>query len=172
MELGATVCLPRAPRCDACPLRKRCAARQAGLEDELPETAPRAKPTPVRMAGALVTRKGRVLLVQLPSGAPRWAGMWQFPNAEVGPSEAPQATALRAASAVADVTLEAGEIACVVQHSVTRYRITLEIYRCDVKGGSAAPRSGVTATWVKPGELESFALPSAHRRIARHVYPP
>ena len=30
MELGATVCRPRAPRCDACPVREGCAARRAG----------------------------------------------------------------------------------------------------------------------------------------------
>jgi A/G-specific adenine glycosylase len=30
MELGATVCRPRAPRCDACPVRSGCAAHAAG----------------------------------------------------------------------------------------------------------------------------------------------
>jgi A/G-specific adenine glycosylase len=33
MELGATVCVARAPRCDACPLRDRCAWRAAGYPD-------------------------------------------------------------------------------------------------------------------------------------------
>jgi A/G-specific adenine glycosylase len=44
MELGATVCVPVAPRCEACPLRGPCAARAAGRAAELP--APRAKKAP------------------------------------------------------------------------------------------------------------------------------
>ena len=40
MELGATVCTARAPRCDACPVADGCAARDAGG----PVVAPRARP--------------------------------------------------------------------------------------------------------------------------------
>ncbi|HEY3592285.1 MAG TPA: A/G-specific adenine glycosylase, partial [Polyangiaceae bacterium] len=36
MELGATVCLPRAPRCNACPLSDLCVARALGVEKDLP----------------------------------------------------------------------------------------------------------------------------------------
>ena len=32
MELGSTVCLPKAPRCDACPVAMLCQARAAGLD--------------------------------------------------------------------------------------------------------------------------------------------
>ena len=44
MELGATVCTPRAPACPACPWRRSCAARAQGLQEQLPERKPRSAP--------------------------------------------------------------------------------------------------------------------------------
>lgn len=42
MELGALICVARAPRCDACPLRKTCAWRQAGMPSNAPARRPQA----------------------------------------------------------------------------------------------------------------------------------
>ena len=43
MELGATVCQPRSPRCNECPLAKGCRARALGLQEKLPARAPGSK---------------------------------------------------------------------------------------------------------------------------------
>ncbi|MDA1261165.1 MAG: A/G-specific adenine glycosylase, partial [Planctomycetota bacterium] len=60
MELGATVCVPREPRCDACPIASACAARARGLERELPR-APRAKEwLELRLRGFVARRGGGV----------------------------------------------------------------------------------------------------------------
>ena len=40
MELGALVCLPRNPRCSACPLRTQCSAQRSQLQALLPSAAP------------------------------------------------------------------------------------------------------------------------------------
>jgi A/G-specific adenine glycosylase len=36
MDLGATVCLPRQPQCDVCPLKATCVARRSDRTAELP----------------------------------------------------------------------------------------------------------------------------------------
>ena len=76
MELGATVCLPRAPLCDACPLKTECAARIAGTQNELP--AKKQKPDVVRLEKTLlvVERGGKILLVP----SPRVDGFWDLPE--------------------------------------------------------------------------------------------
>ncbi len=65
MELGATTCTPLSPRCEGCPVRRDCGARERGAVESLP--VPRAKKAP-REVGvvALVVhdRRGRVLLVK------------------------------------------------------------------------------------------------------------
>jgi A/G-specific adenine glycosylase len=83
MDLGATVCTPRRPACDACPLADRCLARARGLQHRLPTPKPkREKPE----------RRTRMLLIQDPDGAvllerrpPQgiWGGLWCFPQQDL-----------------------------------------------------------------------------------------
>lgn len=62
MELGATVCIPRAPRCDRCPLRDFCDAYAAGDADGLPVIDRKKPPETVEMAVCLITYKDQILL--------------------------------------------------------------------------------------------------------------
>ena len=103
MELGATVCVPRAPRCAGCPVRVHCAGR-----DE-PESypAPRAQRKPVteRRAVALIVRRGSVQLVRR-SGTSLLDGMWELP-----PSRA------------------RGEPIAVARHAILDRRLLIEVHR-------------------------------------------
>ena len=76
MELGATICLPREPRCGECPVAAHCAARYAGTQNDLP--LKRAKPTPEHLERTLlvICRNGRILLT--PSS--RVKGFWDLPE--------------------------------------------------------------------------------------------
>jgi len=167
MELGATICTPRAPRCADCPLAAACQARAEGRAETLPELPPRPEPTLVRMAAALVVRSGRVAVVKLRADAPRWAGMWQFPNVELGAPESEADGACRAAREIAGIVARVDAPAAVVKHSVTRYRITLTAFRCSALSVSPGPlRLAEALAWRRPAELERLAMPAAHRRLA------
>lgn len=79
MELGATICTPRAPQCLICPLSRFCQTR--GEEKREP-----AAPRKIReMNYALVRRKKSVLLVRRPADASLMAGMWELPS--LGPEQ-------------------------------------------------------------------------------------
>ena len=168
MELGATVCTPKAPRCCECPLQRRCQAFALGLTEALPESKKRPKTTAVHMAAAVVERRGRLLLVRVPDSASRWAGMWQFPNVELSRDEPPEAGARRAARTQTGHDVNVAERLTVVKHGVTRYRITLEAFHCTPRGrGTDARATDATLAWKTLAELSALALPAAHARIAR-----
>ena len=61
MELGARVCTPKSPRCDACPVAA-CFARDEGKQRELPVPRPKKAPKAVRLSAVVATRGGRVAL--------------------------------------------------------------------------------------------------------------
>ncbi len=96
MDLGATICVPKNPRCLICPLMKLCKARQNGTQDQRPVMKPKKEvPHYVHAAGVIVRRIGReaspmgdnppyqeVLLAQRPSNG-LLGGMWEFPNGRV-----------------------------------------------------------------------------------------
>lgn len=78
MELGATVCTPRNPDCERCPLHRDCAGRDN--PERYPEPRVRPKPVLVPRAVAFDVARGRVRLVRRGSeGA--LAGMWDLPAA-------------------------------------------------------------------------------------------
>jgi A/G-specific adenine glycosylase len=74
MELGATICTPRAPQCLLCPLHTWCQSRGAALPNPQP---PRKRQ---QLHYALARKGDSVLLVQRPSDAARMAAMWELPE--------------------------------------------------------------------------------------------
>ncbi|MCH8270606.1 MAG: A/G-specific adenine glycosylase [Planctomycetes bacterium] len=82
MELGATVCTPRGPRCGACPVRDRCVARASGSQEDIPLPKPTSPRRRLHCASVVaVDGRGRVLIEQRgPDGL--WADMWQAPTLE------------------------------------------------------------------------------------------
>lgn len=86
MDLGATVCTRRKPRCNVCSLSASCRAHKSGLTGEIPASRPRAK-RPLKHATMLVVQRtdGAVLLCRLPP-AGVWAGLWSLPVLDSGQS--------------------------------------------------------------------------------------
>ncbi len=64
MELGATLCTPRAPRCPLCPLRDRCEAFRRGTPEAFPRTRRRKPSRPIHLVAAVAYRRGKILLVE------------------------------------------------------------------------------------------------------------
>ena len=160
MELGALVCTPRQPNCAACPLARHCAARLAGLVEELPNLGQRVNATARRFTTCVIERNGAVLVRQRPAGVVN-GHLWEFPNVEV---------ALKTSAAAARKRLEA-ELGCAfeslaplatVKHTITRYRITLEAFRGQLNESNADPKAG---QWIPKGELDRLPFSSAHRRV-------
>ena len=83
MELGATVCTPKSPRCMECPVAAWCRARKLGIAGQLP--AARAKRKPVRLtlaAAVLLDPRGKTLVIRKGDGA-LFSRLWQFPVLEI-----------------------------------------------------------------------------------------
>lgn len=83
MELGALVCLPRRPLCQACPVREFCAASEPAL---LPIKKPKPRRVQLVEAHGFSLRRNRILLEQ---SAERWRGMWILPRLSSAPRDSP-----------------------------------------------------------------------------------
>lgn len=154
MELGATVCFPQNPECSACPLSKLCKARCRGKEIDFPVGTKKQKYQDLRMyALVLENDKKKAFLQKQPAGH-WWAGLWTFPFWNI------RAQLLRSAGGKKGV-LPLGTI----RHSVTRYRITLQVFRKFLREGDPLPL--LKGCWFGRRELTNMALPAPHRKISR-----
>ena len=168
MELGATVCTPRAPRCDACPVSRWCRAYQMGIAEKLPLARSKRAPVRVRIAAAvLLDRSGRTLVVQDSAGddGALFSRMWQFPAVRVSRhAEKELAGLLHALFGRAWPTKEADGLVPLppARHSVTFREVTLSpfLVRVERLPDIAGARTPLLA------QLDRLPVSSATRKIA------
>lgn len=148
MELGATVCAPRDPRCAECPLRRRCRARAAGLQERVPPPRRAARaPLLVRADVAVVARGGRLLLRRR-ADRTLMHGLWEFPTIDAGGA----GDGLRVALA---------EPVGTVRHAITYRRLRLRVRRARLL--SEPPRGRYR--WVRPADLRRLPTSSLVRKV-------
>lgn len=138
MELGATVCTPRAPACASCPLSKPCLARQQEKTGELPVKSARPAKRLVVLAAVRMRHQGKVLLVRRPTGL--LAGTWMLPATAVIDGGA-ALTAARAA--LRPLGIKAARLTAVgaIRHLFTHRDVTVQLFEgplappLDARGG-------------------------------------
>jgi A/G-specific adenine glycosylase len=157
MELGATVCLPRAPRCPECPVRRRCRALALGRVDALPPAGPRRVPERVRRAVALIERGGRLLVVRREGEL--LGGLWEPPGVEIAGGRAPR-RALGAALARLGLEVRLSPTRHVIRHTITHREIEVEVWRGRLR--APAPRA---CRFADPARRE-LALTALARKLA------
>ncbi|MBC8002759.1 MAG: A/G-specific adenine glycosylase [Opitutaceae bacterium] len=164
MELGATVCKPREPDCARCPLKRNCASLKSGLVDLLPNLDKRPAATAKSVAVIVVEADGRFLIRRRPSDGVN-ANYWEFPNLE---SSASAQSAVRLFKKSSGLRLKGLTHFRTFRHSITRYRITLNVYRAKL---ASPPISGHSLewTWASQAQLVSLPFTAAHRKIIGHL---
>ncbi len=165
MELGATVCTPRAPRCDNCPVKTWCRALALGRPTAFPALK---KPGPVRVvpvAIAWIEKRGRVLLERRPPDGPL-RGAWDLPAAVVATGETPGRALVRALSARHGLRLCSGQPLSNAKHSILASRLVIEVVEASIV--AACPKRAALL-WVALGRLGKIAISGATKKIARAV---
>ncbi len=168
MELGATVCLPRSPQCGDCPVRRGCAARRLGMQDQLPFKRA-AKQLPHYDIGiGIVWRRGRVLIQQRPPKG-LLGGLWEFPGGKRERGESFAACVKREAEEEVGLCVEVGREIAVVNHGYSHMSVTLHAFNCEHVSGRVRLRAATAYKWVRPDELGAYAFPAANRRIIKKL---
>jgi A/G-specific adenine glycosylase len=160
MDLGAGICTPRRPACNACPWKKDCAAQALNIQESLPVKAPKV-PRPLKRGAAFVARdaKGAVLLVKRPEKGLLGA-MLQPPLGPWTDNFPSQAEALKQAPFAADWKKRAG----IVRHGFTHFELEIAVY-----GVTLSKRPKAMGIWVESAMLAKAALPTVMRKIIEHA---
>ena len=157
MELGATICTAKNPRCGECPWSAHCEASSLGQTDRFPVPGPKREYLGVELESLVIVSAGRLLLKQRPSGG-RMAGLFECPTREVTSSGEsarlfPAEFALPSPEARLLDTRELAEI----RHSITNHRIRALILIGEVEF-PAAEQLDPTWRWVRPEDSSILAL--------------
>jgi A/G-specific adenine glycosylase len=161
MDLGATICIPKNPRCLICPVMKLCKARQNGTQNQRPVKTPKKEvPHYVHAAGVIVQR-GRVLLAQRPSEG-LLGGMWEFPNGRVDGDPAAELPKALKAGYELRVKSRRQESISVVEHGYSHFSVTVHVFPCEL---ISSPKE-TNLKWVSLNKLDAYPMGKIDRQIA------
>ena len=141
MELGATVCLPREPRCLTCPLRQHCATR-----GERPRAKLNSPQNRREIWCALELRNGRVRLVKRAASESLMAGMWELPQWTGFPPLAPASTHWRT-----------------FRHSITVTDYIVHVLRNSGEPGGTRP----PGKWIAVEKIPHLPITGLTRKILK-----
>ncbi len=172
MDLGATICVPKNPRCLICPVMKLCKARQNGTQNLRPVKSPKnIVPHHIHTAG-VIAENGKVLLAKRPSEG-LLGGMWEFPNGRVIPKGNAAGDLLEGLAESLktgyNLRLRVNRRASAgtqylgrVEHAYSHFSVSVHVFRCEL----ASDVIGENLKWIPIHKLGDYPMGKIDRQIA------
>ncbi len=165
MDLGATICTPRKPSCNECPVKGFCLAYSRNVQETLPIRKRRAPLPQKEMTAALIRDgRGRYLVVRRPEEG-LLGGLWKFPGGERRGTETIKRAVARTVLEEVGVHVEAESKVGVIEHVFTHFRMSLQVFRCRKEKGTPRPLQCADWKWAGQSTLRALPLSNADRKI-------
>ncbi len=162
MDLGATVCIPKNPRCGLCPVSRDCKARKLGIAAQLPlQPAKKAKPQKFGHVYWITNDKGQVLLERR-AGKGLLGGMACLPTStwvESKDDAHPDLPAALARLKIKDLSKKPVSI----YHSFTHFDLELVLKTARLNSGDI----GHGYYWVSVQDVEKTGFPTLFKKAVK-----
>jgi len=162
MDLGATICIPKRPRCLICPLMKECKALEKGTQEIRPVKKPKKDVPHYIHAAGVIIEKGKVLLFQRPPNG-LLGGMWEFPNGRV--DNDPAKGVVKTLKVGYNLKVQRKEALGIFQHAYTHFKVTVHVFECNLLLTS----NDKNLRWILLKELEKYPMGKVDRQIANAI---
>ncbi len=165
MELGALVCRPRNPLCLLCPVPRFCRAYERGEQELIPALQKRNYQRIETVVG--IIRKGNKYLIQKRPSTGLLADLWEFPGGKREDGEGLEAALRRELKEEIGTEPAGARLLLKVEHSYTRYQVTLYAYECRLRRKPDLDRK--THRWVTTQGMKQYPFPSGSAKIVRFL---
>jgi len=163
MDLGATICIPKVPRCVSCPLQSCCCANDKGLQQQLPVKKKKTPPLPVRLVAGVMQEGGFFLLRCRPTKG-LLAGMWEFPAVEIQAGDDEMAVFQKTFFHETGQEIEWGRLLLQCTHTFSHRKWDISFYHCT--GSPGLITAGSHIRWVHKRDWEKLSFAGPHRKMA------
>ncbi|MEE9368814.1 MAG: A/G-specific adenine glycosylase [Pontiella sp.] len=165
MELGATICIPRNPQCEDCPMSTVCLGHQSGRPTDYPVVAPKKKVPHIIVGAAVVTnKKGNVLVAQRLE-KDMLGGLWEFPGGKQESGETIQQCIVRELKEELGINVEVGEFITTVKHAYSHFTMEMHTYYAKIKSGRPRPIQCQEFQWLEILNLRKLPYSKADLNV-------
>ncbi len=151
MEVGATICLPRSPRCAGCPFSLYCLTATLGLPDALPARKKASRPLRIRTVLLPPGRKSVWLLKN--EGGRLMEGLWDFLSRPGPPDSLPEGPGW------------SGRRLGTVEHVYSHFREEVHVFEVDPGGSGGLSEEMSRASTVSLPDSARYPLTGVARKI-------
>lgn len=165
MELGATVCLPAAPRCDICPLGDICRAGKAGTALKYPFKSKKAAVPTVEVGAGVVWKSGDTFLVARRNEKGMLGGLWEFPGGKRENGESMRECIQRELEEELGIRVETAGKLMTVKHSYSHFHLRMAVYHCRWLGDPPRAIDCADFRWVTLEDCEKLPFSRADLKV-------
>ncbi|HET7628750.1 MAG TPA: A/G-specific adenine glycosylase [Bacillales bacterium] len=165
MELGATVCTPKSPKCLLCPVRQHCQAFQENRQAELPVKSKSKAPKVETIAVAAVQNENGEWLIRRRPETGLLGGMWEFPAFKVDTALNKKAQLAQKMCEMYELKVELHDRLRNIQHVFSHLKWEMSVYRGTVEG--TVQQEG--HLFCGSSMLEKYPFPVSHQKIIRMI---
>jgi A/G-specific adenine glycosylase len=168
MDLGASICTPRAPACLLCPLASLCQARALGVQEARPVLAARRATPHYTVTAAVIQRGAEVLIARRPERG-LLGGLWEFPGGKLEDGETLAEGLAREIHEELGVRILVNHDFGVYRHGYTHFKVTLHAFCCRLLEGEPQALHASEIRWTLPVNLKAFPMGKIDRQIAERL---
>lgn len=174
MELGATLCTPKNPKCHQCPVAKHCEAKKSNKWAELPVKTKKINKTIKKIAAVWLKDDDKILIIKK-SDAGLLSGLWGFPYVEYEPGQNPIPLIAQKMYKEYGFIVEHIGIKCESNHVFTHIQWDMTLYEFilfkEEKTELVAEGSDLTnfnRTWITHKEIKEYPMSTAFKKLIRN----
>lgn len=164
MELGALICQPRKPACEACPISRFCQAYNSLQVAAYPKRK-KSRATPqFHIAVGVVFKNDRVLITQRKAEG-LLGGLWEFPGGKIRDGESAKAACIREIKEEVNLKVRIQSHLTRVRHAYTHFKIIMEVFCCQYVSGRVKLRGPAGHRWIRLDEYKNYPFPKANHKF-------
>jgi A/G-specific adenine glycosylase len=167
MELGATLCKPRSPLCQQCPISQDCWALLHNKVQDLPVKTKLGKVPHIEVGAAIVWHNNKILITRRPEGK-MLAGLWEFPGGKQESNESIETTIKRELLEETSLEIKLISELGVYKHTYSHFTLRLHAWQAHAENVDQL-HTDVPYKWVGVDELKKFPFPEVDRKIIRDI---
>lgn len=166
MDLGATICISRNPRCKVCPLFELCRARKKGLQELRPVKKLKKIIPKYTYFAAIIKHEQKYLLCRKPSKG-FLGGLWEFPNVRTSADlKDPFITLHELLMEKFSISAKAFKLQGIYKHSYTHFKQTMLAYYCEAESKFI---ENPNVKWVSNSNFKDYPMGRIARAISSSI---
>jgi A/G-specific adenine glycosylase len=169
MDLGSLICIPPAPKCDHCPLKKFCESYKNATQDFIPIKEKKKHVPHYQVVAAIIKNEIHEVLIDKRPSEGLLGGLWEFPGGKVEKMESHEEALIRELKEELGILVRPFEEFGIYKHAYTHFRVTVHTYLAKLNKGQPKPVQVEECKWVRVEELNQYPMGKVDRNISKDL---